>query len=119
MLFTREFEDNLSVCPRCQFHGRIGAQARFDQLLDAGYAVLPAARVPENPLNFRDSKKYSDRLKIARAANPFPDALTNALSYMHVSFGLKLFHNDGRRFSVHAHSAANVPRVADLFLHGP
>nr|WP_086493796.1 acetyl-CoA carboxylase, carboxyltransferase subunit beta [Novosphingobium panipatense] len=79
MLFTKEFEDNLSVCPRCQFHGRIGAQARFDQLLDAGYAVLPAARVPENPLNFRDSKKYSDRLKIARAANPFPDALTNAL----------------------------------------
>ncbi len=79
MLFTREFEDNLSVCPRCQYHGRIGAQARFDQLLDAGYAVLPAARVPENPLNFRDSKKYSDRLKIARAANPFPDALTNAL----------------------------------------
>ncbi|MBO9724356.1 MAG: acetyl-CoA carboxylase carboxyltransferase subunit beta [Novosphingobium sp.] len=79
MLFTKEFEDNLSVCPRCQDHGRIGAQARFDQLLDAGYAVLPAARVPENPLNFRDSKKYSDRIKAARAANPFPDALTNAL----------------------------------------
>jgi acetyl-CoA carboxylase carboxyl transferase subunit beta len=79
MLFTKEFEDNLSVCPRCQFHGRIGAQTRFDQLLDAGYSVLPAARVPENPLNFRDSKKYSDRLKAARAANPFPDALTNAL----------------------------------------
>jgi len=79
MLFTKEFEDNLSVCPRCQFHGRIGAQERFDQLLDAGYSVLPAARVPENPLNFRDSKKYSDRIKAARAANPFPDALTNAL----------------------------------------
>lgn len=79
MLFTKEFEDNLSVCPRCQFHGRIGAQARFDQLLDAGYSVLPAARVPENPLNFRDSKKYSDRIRAARAANPFPDALTNAL----------------------------------------
>ena len=79
MLFTKEFEDNLSVCPRCQFHGRIGAQARFDQLLDAGYSVLPAAKVPENPLNFRDSKKYSDRIRAARAANPFPDALTNAL----------------------------------------
>jgi len=79
MLFTKEFEDNLSVCPRCQYHGRIGAQERFDQLLDAGYAVLPAAKVPENPLNFRDSKKYSDRIKAARAANPFPDALTNAL----------------------------------------
>jgi acetyl-CoA carboxylase carboxyl transferase subunit beta len=79
MLFTKEFEDNLSVCPRCQYHGRIGAQQRFDQLLDAGYGVLAAPRVPENPLNFRDSKKYSDRLKAARAANVFPDALTNAL----------------------------------------
>ncbi|KPH62295.1 acetyl-CoA carboxylase, carboxyltransferase subunit beta [Novosphingobium aerophilum] len=79
MLFTKEFEDNLSVCPRCQYHGRIGAQTRFDQLLDAGYSVLPAAKVPENPLNFRDSKKYSDRIRAARAANPFPDALTNAL----------------------------------------
>ena len=79
MLFTKEFEDNLSVCPRCQYHGRIGAQQRFDQLLDAGYGVLSAPRVPENPLNFRDSKKYSDRLKAARAANPYPDALTNAL----------------------------------------
>lgn len=78
MLFTREYEDNLSVCPRCQHHGRIGAQTRFAQLLDAGYNVLPPVRVPENPLNFRDSKKYADRLKSARAANPYPDALTNA-----------------------------------------
>ena len=78
MLFTREYEENLSVCPRCDHHGRIGAQARFTQLLDPGYSVLPAVKVPENPLNFRDSKKYSDRLKAARAANPFPDALTAA-----------------------------------------
>jgi acetyl-CoA carboxylase carboxyl transferase subunit beta len=78
MVFTAAWEENLSVCPRCEYHGRIGAQARFEQLLDAGFTVLPAVTVPENPLNFRDSKKYSDRLRAARAANPYPDALAAA-----------------------------------------
>lgn len=79
MLFTKEFEENLSVCPRCEHHGRIGADARFAQLLDAGFSVLASPKVEEDPLKFKDSKKYPDRLKAARAANPHPDALTNAL----------------------------------------
>jgi acetyl-CoA carboxylase carboxyl transferase subunit beta len=78
MLFTKEYEENLSVCPRCEHHGRIGADARFAQLLDPGFKVLPSPKVAEDPLKFRDSKKYPDRLKAARAANPHPDALTNA-----------------------------------------
>ena len=78
MLFTKEYEENLSVCPRCEHHGRIGANARLAQLLDAGFEVLPAPRVKEDPLKFRDSKKYPDRLKAARLANPHYDALTNA-----------------------------------------
>jgi len=78
MLFTKEYEANLSVCPRCEHHGRIGADARLAQLLDPGFSVLPAPKVKEDPLKFRDSKKYPDRLKAARAANPHPDALTNA-----------------------------------------
>ena len=79
MLFAKEYEDNQSVCPRCDHHGRIGADARFAQLLDAGFSVLPTPKVKEDPLKFRDQKKYPDRLKAARAANPHPDALTNAL----------------------------------------
>ena len=79
MLFTKEYEDNLSVCPRCEHHGRIGADARFAQLLDADFEILPSPKVKEDPLKFRDSKKYPDRLKAARLANPHPDALTNAL----------------------------------------
>jgi acetyl-CoA carboxylase carboxyl transferase subunit beta len=78
MLFTREYEENLSVCPRCDHHGRIGADARFAQLLDEGFTVLETPKVREDPLKFRDSKKYPDRLKAARLANPHPDALTNA-----------------------------------------
>ena len=78
MLFTKEYEENLSVCPRCEHHGRIGADARLAQLLDAGFTVLTAPRVKEDPLKFRDSKRYPDRLKAARLANPHYDALTNA-----------------------------------------
>jgi len=78
MLFTKEYEENLSVCPRCEHHGRIGADARFGQLLDPGFTILRSPKVAEDPLKFRDSKKYPDRLKAARAANPHPDALTNA-----------------------------------------
>ena len=78
MLFTREYEENLSVCPRCEHHGRIGADARLAQVLDPGFTELPAPRVKEDPLKFRDSKKYPDRLKAARLANPHYDAMTNA-----------------------------------------
>ena len=79
MLFTKEYEENQSVCPRCDHHGRIGADSRFAQLLDAGFTVLDTPKVKEDPLKFKDSKKYPDRLKAARAANPHPDALTTAL----------------------------------------
>lgn len=79
MLFIKEYEDNLSVCPRCDHHGRIGADTRLSQLLDPGYVLLPAPVVKEDPLKFRDSKKYTDRMKAARASNPHPDALTNAV----------------------------------------
>ena len=62
MLFTREYEANLYVCPRCEYHGRIGAETRLAQLLDEGFQVLPSPEVREDPLKFRDSKKYTDRL---------------------------------------------------------
>jgi acetyl-CoA carboxylase carboxyl transferase subunit beta len=79
MIFTIEFEENLSVCPKCEHHGRIGARTRFRQIFDDGqYALLPNPRVAEDPLRFRDTKKYVDRLKAARAATDEPDALLNA-----------------------------------------
>lgn len=78
MLFAKEFAANLYVCPRCEHHGRIGADARLEQLLDAGYEVLPSPQVVEDPLRFKDSKRYADRLKQARASNPRPDAFTAA-----------------------------------------
>ncbi len=79
MLFTKEFEENLEVCPRCEHHGRIGADVRIAQLLDEGkITLLEIPKVKEDPLKFRDSKKYTDRIKAARAASPHTDALINA-----------------------------------------
>ena len=76
MLFTKEYEENLKVCPRCGHHGRIGADERLSQLLDDGYDLLKQPEVAEDPLKFRDTKKYTDRLKQARAKNPHRDAFS-------------------------------------------
>ncbi len=79
MIFAKEYEDNLSVCPACDHHGRIGPKARFHHLLDEGSwkeIANPAAK--DDPLKFRDSKRYSDRIKAARLATGEQDALINA-----------------------------------------
>jgi len=79
MLFNKEYEDNQSVCPKCQHHGRIGPDARLDALFDGGlYTLLPEPQVREDPLKFRDSKRYTDRLKAARQKTGACDALVNA-----------------------------------------
>lgn len=76
MLFVKEYEENLSVCPRCGHHGRINADTRLAQLLDEGFELLPQPEVGEDPLKFRDTKKYTDRIKQARAKNPHRDAFS-------------------------------------------
>ena len=76
MLFEKEYEENQQVCPRCDHHGRIGADERLGQLLDMGFDLLEQPEVKEDPLKFRDQKKYTDRLKQARAKNPHRDAFS-------------------------------------------
>jgi acetyl-CoA carboxylase carboxyl transferase subunit beta len=79
MVFVKEWEENYNVCPRCDFHDRIGPTRRFEQLFDAAeYEILPAPEVREDPLRFKDTKRYTDRLKAARSANGERDALVNA-----------------------------------------
>lgn len=78
MIFAKELEENLYVCPKCDFHERIGPKLRFQYVLDDSYEELPAPKVAEDPLKFRDTKRYSDRIKAARAATNESDALINA-----------------------------------------
>jgi len=80
MVFLKEFEENMSVCPKCDHHGRIGPALRFEQLMDENsWEVMPSSKVQEDPLKFRDQKKYTDRLKAARAKTEEQDALINAV----------------------------------------
>ena len=79
MVFAKELADNLYVCPNCAHHDRIGPAERFKQIFDAGsFSELPAPKVQDDPLRFRDQKKYTDRIKAARAATGESDALINA-----------------------------------------
>ena len=79
MIFTKEWEENLWVCPRCDHHDRIRPHQRFATLFDDGdYGILPTPEVREDPLRFRDTKKYVERLRTARDNNDERDALLNA-----------------------------------------
>lgn len=79
MIFLKEYEDNHSVCPKCQHHGRIGAKARFTALFDdRKWDDLEAPKVSDDPLKFRDTKKYTDRMKAARAKTGSVDAMQSA-----------------------------------------
>jgi acetyl-CoA carboxylase carboxyl transferase subunit beta len=79
MNFRRELEENLGVCPRCDFHERIGPTERFRQIFDEGeYRRLTLPSVPDDPLKFRDSKRYTERIKTARATTGEPEAFALA-----------------------------------------
>ena len=67
MLFHRELKDNLQVCPSCQHHHSIAPRDRFRALFDGG--IFVEVRVDEplaDPLQFRDEKRYGDRMRDAR-----------------------------------------------------
>jgi acetyl-CoA carboxylase carboxyl transferase subunit beta len=79
MIFHRDLEASLHVCPRCGHHLRIGTAQRLAMTFDDGkYQELPAPSVPADPLRFRDERRYTDRLKDARAKTGRSDALTAA-----------------------------------------
>jgi len=76
VLYRAELERNLQVCPKCGFHMRIGARERLARFLDAeGLTELAAGIEPEDPLKFRDSRKYRDRLTAAQKQTGERDAL--------------------------------------------
>jgi acetyl-CoA carboxylase carboxyl transferase subunit beta len=76
VLYRADLESNLEVCPKCGHHHRIGARARLAMLLDAeGQHEIGAQVTPLDPLKFKDSKKYPDRLKEAQGGTSETDAL--------------------------------------------
>jgi acetyl-CoA carboxylase carboxyl transferase subunit beta len=79
IIWKKDLEDNLNVCPKCDKHFRIDARARLAQLLDDNqYDVTDADLVSTDPLKFVDLKAYSSRLKQAQADTGLKDAVINA-----------------------------------------
>jgi acetyl-CoA carboxylase carboxyl transferase subunit beta len=80
LVFHKDLEANLFVVPGSGYHMAIGAKARLASLFDNGrYEELPTPEVPQDPLKFRDIKRYSDRLKEYRTKTGAPDAITLAV----------------------------------------
>ena len=76
MLFHRELSDNLMVCTSCDHHMAITPRSRFKALFDGG--IFTELKVPEpvaDPLQFRDQKKYPDRMKAAQKATGEKEAM--------------------------------------------
>ncbi|MGI9270690.1 MAG: acetyl-CoA carboxylase, carboxyltransferase subunit beta [Woeseiaceae bacterium] len=78
-LYRNELERNLQVCPKCDHHMRIGARQRLDFFLDPDtQQELSGNLEPEDPLKFRDSKRYRDRVSQAQKKTGEKDALVVA-----------------------------------------
>jgi acetyl-CoA carboxylase carboxyl transferase subunit beta len=84
VLYRAELDRNLQVCPKCSHHMRIEARERLDRFLDEGSGRELAAEIePEDPLKFRDSKKYRDRVMVAQKTVGEKDALIVMAGALH------------------------------------
>lgn len=76
MIFHRDLEANQRVCTHCGHHMRLPAKRRLETLFDDGaYARIELPKTIQDPLKFRDQKKYADRLKAAREKTGEQDAI--------------------------------------------
>lgn len=76
VLYKSDLEQNLNVCPKCSYHHRIGARARLNGLLDPqGRYEIGQEVIPVDALKFKDSRKYTERLKEALENTGETDAL--------------------------------------------
>lgn len=66
IIYAKEIERNLNVCPKCDYHFRIGARERIELVIDEGtFVELDPAMRSVDFLDFKDTKKYKDRIKAA------------------------------------------------------
>lgn len=80
MAFHRDLATARFVCPNCDHHMRLKPQERLESTFDDGkWETIEIPDVPVDPLKFRDEKKYTDRLKAARAKTDDKDAMTVAV----------------------------------------
>jgi acetyl-CoA carboxylase carboxyl transferase subunit beta len=79
MIFTKDLEANLKVCPNCGHHFRAGALERLAWTFDDGtFTRIELPKTPTDPLSFRDQKRYLERLREGRTRTGLEDALVVA-----------------------------------------
>ncbi len=83
MIYRKQMEANLHVCPECQHHFRIGAVERVRQLADAGsFQPMFTGLAPTDPLAFKDLKAYQERLEAEQAKTGQIDAILAGTSFI-------------------------------------
>jgi acetyl-CoA carboxylase carboxyl transferase subunit beta len=81
-LFNPDLQANLNVCPKCEYHFKIGARQRLDLLLEPGYQLVDGGLRSTDPLNFVDLKPYKQRLRKAQQETGLDDAILNAVGQL-------------------------------------
>jgi len=80
IIYKKEVLRNANVCPKCGYHFRISARERLAGLFDNGlYEEVDRRIVPTDPLSFKDTKPYKDRLKQYQESTGLKDAVINAV----------------------------------------
>ena len=83
IIYSKEIERNLNVCPKCDYHFRISARERIDLVIDEGtFNETDPDMASVDFLKFKDSKKYVDRIKAAVAKNGGGDAVVTGSGLM-------------------------------------
>ncbi|MBI5049232.1 MAG: acetyl-CoA carboxylase carboxyltransferase subunit beta, partial [Deltaproteobacteria bacterium] len=76
IIYKKEIEKNLDVCPKCNYHFKINAQKRLSLILDEGsFVEFDAGLESVDVLDFKDMKKYKDRLRVSQKTLLRKDAL--------------------------------------------
>ncbi len=78
IVYSKEIDRNLKVCPKCDYHFRITAHERIDLLVDPGsFEEFDSGIESKDPLHFKDSQKYPDRIKASRKKTGITDAVVS------------------------------------------
>ncbi len=95
IIYTKQLEENFWVCPNCHYHFRISSKKYIKIILDNGYLEeFDQSLESLDPLKFKDSKKYPDRIRAARAKSGLTDAVIcgiGKIDSIEVSFAIMDF----------------------------
>lgn len=79
MLLFKDLEKNMNICPHCNHHMRASVKQRLDWTFDPdSYSCIDLPKMPVDPLNFKDKKRYTDRLKESRTKSKLEESIAIA-----------------------------------------